>query len=449
MTAHLISVTSFTLWAYFSPSSSLAVKGSQRLQRQRQLPAHRTLQCASARGTVCGLALHLGESRSQFEVAGGSPDMTYMDVLVRVLLRFVRSVPSSSDVTSTISPSYLQSEPKSKLSIAMGPFNEVIQSSAVDLLQALVTRGEIDWHTLQIAESVIVGKLYVCVHTGRLDLQNKMLHLLHSLISALSATFHRSTQGDLGSDSATYSLDPLLTQTLVDGISVRPNRAILQHWLDFILMTVPQFHDILQPTIIPLNDCVCRQLKSALDEITRASDVTSVSMDFSIYTTDADFIMLLNAMERLVLLSLSQAMDPNQVEDEMVPEKIGNDGGGLLGYVSNVFSTDSTSASVEDQSQVGAESYNRTPVNILTNTALDKKLGLPMLTGGYPSLVHHMGTACHTRPATLGLPRRISNYDIFACTIALSACTGTFVQSASSRSFGVYSGVLAWRRYGE
>lgn len=241
----------------------------------------------------------------------------------------------------------------------MGPFNETMQSTVVDLLQALVTRSDVDSHTLHTAESVVVGKLYMCVHSGRLDLQNKMLHLLHSLISALSTTLYRASQGDLVPEGSgrnlapSFSLDPLLTQTLIDGISIRSNRAILQHWLDFVLMTVPQFHDILQPTIIPLNDCVCRQLKSALEEVTQASKTTSFSVDVSMYSTDADFIMLLNAMERLVLLSLSQAIDPNQVEDELVPEKTTNEGG-LLGYVSNVFSTDSTSGSgsTEEQSQV-------------------------------------------------------------------------------------------------
>ena len=237
----------------------------------------------------------------------------------------------------------------------MNPFNEALQSCVVDLLQALVSRGEVDTSTLQTAESVVVGKLYLCVHSGRLDLQNKTLHLLHSLISALS-TKVLPPQDDRSAESsarASYPLDPLLTQTLIDGISVPSNRAILQHWLDFILMTIPQFHELLQPTIIPLNDCVCRQLKAALDDVVAASASNSISTDVSVYTTDADFIMLLNGMERLVLLSLSQNVDPNQIDDEMVPEKAGNEGGGgLLGYVSGVFSTDSSNAIAEEQTVV-------------------------------------------------------------------------------------------------
>lgn len=244
----------------------------------------------------------------------------------------------------------------------MNPFNEALQSCAVDLLQALVARGEVDTYTLQAAESAAVGKLYLCIHSGRLDLQNKTLHLLHSLISALSTKVQRASHDDRSAETSTrasYHLDPLLTQTLIDGISVPSNRAILQHWLDFILMTIPQFHELLQPTIIPLNDCVCRQLKSALDDVVAASASDSSSTDVLVYTTDADFIMLLNGMERLVLLSLSQTVDPNQIDDEMVPEKAGNEGGGLLGYVSNVFSTDSSNTIAEELPLVSISHHNQ------------------------------------------------------------------------------------------
>ena len=180
---------------------------------------------------------------------------------------------------------FLQSEPSAQLAPTMSAFNESLQSAAADLLQALVARGEIDFIALQTAESAIVGKLYSCVHTSRLDLQNKLLHLLHSIISAFNAhtdaELQRSSKlwqvdGSVENPKskepamASYSANPLLVQTLIDGISAPSNRPILQHWLDFILMTVPQFHDIFQSAVPSLNDCICRQLKSALAEITSA-----------------------------------------------------------------------------------------------------------------------------------------------------------------------------------
>lgn len=294
------------------------------------------------------------------EVVNSAPETTYMDVILSALLGYV---PVSNDEVGCIEygiNSYLKSEPKSQLALTMGHSNEALQSSVVDLLQALISRGEVDLYMLQAAENDIIGKLFTCVHTGRLDLQNKLLHLLHSVISASSARIqgdpshvHKAPErvSDIGSkiSSPLFSLNPLLTQTLIDGVSIPSNRPIFQHWLDFILMTIPQFHDMLLPTIIPLNDCVCRQLKDALTEVTQASSTSASLANISMYTTDADFIMLLNALERLVLLSLSQAPDSSQAEDEMLPEKSGQEGGGLLGYVSNVFSTDSGPAISEDQ----------------------------------------------------------------------------------------------------
>lgn len=237
----------------------------------------------------------------------------------------------------------------------MSAFNESLQSVAVDLLQALIARGEIDVILLQTAESAILGKLYCCVHTSRLDLQNKLLHLLHSTISAFNAQadaeLQRSSriwQGERLSESSrskeplmpSYSVNPLLIQTLIDGITASSNRPILQHWLDFILMTVPQFHDILQPAILPLNECVCRQLRSALAEVTSAARTGSKVVDVVAYTTDADFVMLLNAVERLALISLSHLPSTTQLDDDMLSERPNQDSGGLLGYVSNVFGTD-------------------------------------------------------------------------------------------------------------
>lgn len=137
----------------------------------------------------------------------------------------------------------------------MQPFNATTQSLSADLLQAVVARGEIDRLALETIEAAVIGKLYFSVHTERLDLQNKLLHLLHSVISALttirpqqSYTHPARMEGhsevlltpEVAPDSAIqpYSLNPLLVQTLIDGIGTSTNRPVLQHWLDFVLMTV-------------------------------------------------------------------------------------------------------------------------------------------------------------------------------------------------------------------
>lgn len=255
--------------------------------------------------------------------------------------------------------------------------NAVIQSTSVDLLQAIIARGEVDNLSVESVEAVVVGKLYFCIHMNRLDLQNKLLHLLHSLISASTSQNDIPSQIAIGKqrhddsqvdsiaiqdgaqDTAIrgYSVNPLLIQTLVDGIDAQTNRPVLQHWLDFILTAVPQFQSALQVVVTPLNDCLCRQLSHSLADVLRASSQDqSYIKDTRSTTTDAELIMLLNGLERLILLSLAYTSEENSSEEETnVIEKSGPENSGLLGYVSGVFGSDSAQPMPDEQLTVRSE----------------------------------------------------------------------------------------------
>ena len=248
----------------------------------------------------------------------------------------------------------------------MAPANVLIQSTTIDLLQAIVSRGEIDLPSLQNVQSAVIGKLYFSIHSQRLELQNKLLHLLHSVITAMTGSQHltipRPNKGattdsladpsalDRPDDSHALSIHPLLLQTLIDGINVPSNTAVLQHWLDFILMVVPQFHHALQSLVSPLGDCICKNLRIRLDEFHRALREGYDHHDFRSTTTDLEFITLLNALERLVLLSLSTTDTGHADEDDVPAEKPpGAETGGLLGIVTSVFSSESVPTNLEEQ----------------------------------------------------------------------------------------------------
>ncbi|KAI0361079.1 hypothetical protein OH77DRAFT_1391372 [Trametes cingulata] len=292
--------------------------------------------------------------RLQSAVSATFPDATYMDIIVSQLLMRL-----------------LQSEPKPSLLPTMQPFHIVCQNLSVDLLQALVARGEVDVVTLQSLESAVVQKLYFCVHTGRLDLQNKLLHLLHSVISAsLSGSEGRAAaQVERGADGISlqdapattrreaHAVHPLLVQTLVDGIATPSNRPLLQHWLDFIMMTVPLFKESLKAVVTPLSDCVCRQLRLGLAEILDASTEAARSDDIVSFTTDADFLMLLTTLERLTLLSMTRVSGEQPPEEDQTTDRVAQESGGLLGYVSNVFSSDGPSSAIEDLTLTRSSDY--------------------------------------------------------------------------------------------
>ncbi|KAI5833359.1 hypothetical protein K523DRAFT_343112 [Schizophyllum commune Tattone D] len=300
---------------------------------------------------------------ARLEKSGGDADTSYADVLIENFLRL------------------LQAEPKKSLIPSMQTFNVAIQSTAVDLLQGIISRGDIDPLFVGVVEAAVIGKLFFCVHASRLDLQNKLLHLLHSLVSAaitpvqprkapsiiqghsrgtdynasMSAMSHAESE-----ENTAYSVNPLLVQTLIDGISTPSNRPILQHWLDFILMAVPTFQPALQVVVNPLNECLCRQLSGSVrDVLDAAARGKNFAFDALSSSTDAEIVMLLNGLERLVLLSLAYMSESSSAEDDgMSPEKPTQEsGGGLLGYVSGVFSSDSANAGADEQLTTQSPGY--------------------------------------------------------------------------------------------
>ncbi|KAJ7610904.1 Dopey, N-terminal-domain-containing protein [Roridomyces roridus] len=278
--------------------------------------------------------------------SAGIPDSdpNYLEVLIEVLLRF------------------LQSEPKPASDAVMQPNNVAIHSTSIDILQAIVARGEVDPVTVEVIEAAVVGKLYFSIHRTRLDLQNKLLHLLHSLISASTAGNEQlrprqvdaspdpATSPDLSQESSARSVNPLLIQTLVDGISTPTNHPVLQHWLDFVLMAVPQFQPALQAVVTPLNECMCKQLLASLGDVLNVTFKDGLFTDDLISSaTDAELIMLLGGLERLVLLSLAYPAELGHSEDEQPVQDKAAEGSGLLGYVSTVFTSDSAHPTVVDE----------------------------------------------------------------------------------------------------
>lgn len=214
--------------------------------------------------------------------------------------------------------------------------NLQIQGTVLELLQGIIARGELDQAILETAESILVGRLYVSVHSSRLDLQHKLLHVLHSVIFAASSapSTHRSSRRD-SDTSHRASTNPLFVQMLVDGISRLSNRPVLQHWIDFILMTVGNFRS-LSHAVSPLCDCVCRQLRLSFTEVNSViTQVGKGKAPIRWTASDSDILSLLGALERLVLLGLSKAEEVGVHEEEQTTsERLPAESStGILGYV--------------------------------------------------------------------------------------------------------------------
>lgn len=234
---------------------------------------------------------------------------------------------------------YLQSDPTPELSSTMSANNLRIQSTVLELIQGIVARGELDAAALETIESVIISRLYASVHANKLDLQNKLLHVLHSVIFA-AATPSQSRRGSRGMEPESSSAghrsttNPLFVQMLIDALSRPSNRPVLQHWIDFVMMTVAQFPSLFH-SVSPLCDCICRQLRVTLSELDNMiSNRGTRGVPLRWVTSDSDTLLFLNALERLVLISLSKADDTSSFDNEAGPsERAHEQSTGILGYV--------------------------------------------------------------------------------------------------------------------
>ena len=240
--------------------------------------------------------------------------------------------------------------------------NVEIHSTVIDILQCIASRGDLDQITAETMESVITLKLFALVHSGRLELQNRLLHRLHSIISLLHTSADKLRAGD--PSKASHLLDPaandkrsmhpsqnlasaLFVQLLIDGISIPSNRPLLHHWLDFVLMTIPQFPHILTSAIFALNACICREIKGALTNLDAVLAAKRPSEEgVGSCNDDSEFIMLLNALERLILLSLDE-VDLTSTDESNPSDKPTSEGSGLLSIMSNVFLADSSGSASE------------------------------------------------------------------------------------------------------
>ncbi|TDL20873.1 hypothetical protein BD410DRAFT_899170 [Rickenella mellea] len=93
-------------------------------------------------------------------------EATYLELMVELLQRL------------------LLSEPKAELARTMHRANVSIHATVIDLLQVIVARGELDLPAIATLEATAISTLFLSVHTSQLDVQNKLLHLLHTTISA-------------------------------------------------------------------------------------------------------------------------------------------------------------------------------------------------------------------------------------------------------------------------
>ena len=274
---------------------------------------------------------------------------------------FGRSLyPIHDSATLIAANRFLRAEPSPEMVESMGPLNHHIHAVVAELLQVIISRGESDIVGLKSLESALTSRLYLCVHRSELDLQNKLLHVLHSVVHAISG-IRRSDKAsadltgkleakardlDNLAQPPSLSRDAMFVKVLSDAISTQQNSAVVHHWIDFLLMTIPQIRHSLNSIVLPLVDCLVLRLGVLVQAFSTTYGPTGSLAPSSTEAeaTDAEYTVLMNALERLLLIAVSEAraatadIEPRSPDQRSMTES--NVGGtGLLGYMTGVLAS--------------------------------------------------------------------------------------------------------------
>lgn len=235
----------------------------------------------------------------------------------------------------------------------MGPLNHHIHSTIAELLQVIISRGELDMVHLQAIETALSSRLYLCIHRAELDLQNKLLHVLHSVVHAIFALRKQEKGGpDLSGQARDLdnlvhpigiSRDAFFVKVLSDAISLQRNSAVVHHWIDFLLMTISQFRRSLHSVLLPLIDSLVTRLRIVVTEL-KTTYLTTPSRylahPLASEATDAEFTVLMNALERLLLIAISEVKVIGTDATPASPEqKTMSEGPSLFGYIAGAMAS--------------------------------------------------------------------------------------------------------------
>ncbi|KAG0208460.1 hypothetical protein BGX28_000598 [Mortierella sp. GBA30] len=263
---------------------------------------------------------------------------------------------------------FIESEPASEFKCMLS-LNEEIHMVAADFLHFIISKiDHIDTNLLALIHKTVINKMLYCINHGQLDLQSRLLHLLHATIlmgtipvKKASSTGPGSQHGtSLPRDSSLSTFEgtagsnqsngdtheslfrivgssPLFVKTVFDALSVPTNRPILQHWMDFLMLALPFLTNYFRKVLLPVIQCLCDQILRSRAFLLEAYTTPKGSPSGSPSLTDHDLMIFLTGLERLLTFSLAEARLGEEVDS--VHKQEWNDGQrGTQGLVANVLS---------------------------------------------------------------------------------------------------------------
>ncbi|KAI8985936.1 Dopey, N-terminal-domain-containing protein [Pilobolus umbonatus] len=236
------------------------------------------------------------------------PQMSFLDAIVMIAIRFLETEPNkTASATSTASI-------------------QIIQIHVADLLYLIISKLDyVNMKLVQLIQTSALYKLLYCIHVHNLELQQKLLHLIHATLAISSATAQQKEKGHRRGSSIDSSVDnesisginvskndaillmqassDILVKCAIDALSLPENRSLLQHWMDFLLAALPYLKHAFRQMIIPLIMCVCHQIseKSQSTAIVIHENPTAC---FSY--AENDMMIFLTGLEKLLMFGLTE-----------------------------------------------------------------------------------------------------------------------------------------------
>ncbi|CEP13190.1 hypothetical protein [Parasitella parasitica] len=237
--------------------------------------------------------------------------LTFLDLLVLIAIRFVETEPSETAVDMLCK------------SI------RGIQLHAADLLYLVISKLDfVHMELVQQVQMAVLHKLLFCIAQQHLDLQQKLLHLLHACLAITCAsTTHKdkSMAGHQRKNSvdsvnsiqnAQQQQKPnqavaliqassnLYVKCVIDAFSLSSNRSMLQHWMDFVLATLPYITHGFRTLVVPVLMCVCHQISLRCDIIEIA--IHEKPNTSSCASADREVMVLLMGLEKMLMFCLTE-----------------------------------------------------------------------------------------------------------------------------------------------
>ncbi|KAI8835956.1 Dopey, N-terminal-domain-containing protein [Chytriomyces cf. hyalinus JEL632] len=249
------------------------------------------------------------------------PELSCAEILIYVCLRFLRCEIS------------MAGKMQGKFD-KLQSLNNTIQTKACEFISKFLSHSEMDATVHEIVSKVVYQKIMFSIGTRQLDLQPRLLQILLAMLEnqekiADSQKLRRDSltvsealdnliltgREALGLSPSGSKLDekalsvessPTFLSMILEALIQPSNRAVLQHWMDFVILHLPRVHTSFRSILQPIISEICHQILVRESEISAylvLCESHSASRS-AVGPPDNDVVILVAALDKIIAFCL-------------------------------------------------------------------------------------------------------------------------------------------------